>query len=127
ANGSAETGKWAHEPGTGESGPASTKASNIDSANTKSAIAPHLPQPNVAPGSGPEAYLQAAQRALEKKNTGRAQQALEMAETRLLTRSTDPAKANQPAQDPAVQNVTRARKALASGNIQEAQAAIQAA
>lgn len=120
-------GAWAHEPGTGQSGPASTKASNIDSANTKSAIAPHLPAPDVAQGSPPEAYLRAAQRALAKKNTGRAQQALEMAETRLLTRSTDPAQANQPAQDPAIQNVTRARKALASGNIQEAQAAIQSA
>jgi len=118
---------WAHEPGTGESGPASNTASNIDSADTRSAIAPHLPEPKVGEGAGADTLLQAAQAALAAHRTGAAQQALEMAETRLLDRSTPVDAANVPDQNMAVQQVATARKALASGNTAAASAAIQMA
>lgn len=118
---------WAHQPGTGESGPASNRASNIDSADTRSDIAPHLPSPGVAAGSAPDEYLRAAQTALQSHKTGEAQQALEMAETRLLDRSTPVGSAGQPDQDTQVQSVSAARKALAGGDVQGAQQAIQTA
>ena len=118
---------WAHEPGTGESGPASNRASNIDAADTRSAIAPHFPQPPVGEGATADSYLQAAQSALQAHKTGEAQQALEMAETRLLDRSTPVNAADQPDQDAAVQQVANARKALATGDTQGASSAIQMA
>jgi hypothetical protein len=118
---------WAHEPGTGESGPASTKASNITGADTHSAIAPHLPRPPVGEGASPASYLQAAQAALHAHRTGAAQQALEMAETRLLDRSTPVNAAGQPDQDAAVQQVANARTALGKGDTQGASSAIQMA
>jgi hypothetical protein len=108
------SGHWAHQPGTGESGPASARASNIDSADTHSVIAPHLPSPGVGQNAGPERYLQVAEHALREHKTGEAQQALEMAETRLLDRSTAPSAANQPDESPRIAEVTAARKALAA-------------
>jgi hypothetical protein len=122
-----DSGHWAHQPGTGESGPASTRASNIDSADTRSDIAPHLPMPAVGDSASPSRYLRDAERALQSRHTGEAQQALEMAETRLLDRSTPAADANQIDERPAIEQVTNARKALASGDIQGARQAIQTA
>jgi hypothetical protein len=118
---------WAHQPGTGESGPASMRASNIDAADTHSDIAPHLPEPAVGQGADADTLLQAAQSALAAHKTGTAQQALEMAETRLLDRSTPPDQANQPDQGPRIEAVTKARKALASGDTKAADSAIQMA
>ncbi len=115
---------WAHEPGTGQSGPASTRASNIDSAGTRSEIAPHLPQPAGGENAGPWNYLRDAERALDRHETGRAQQALEMAETRLLDRSTPVAEANQPDQGPVVAQVSQARQALGHGDLQASRTAI---
>jgi hypothetical protein len=103
------------------------RASNIDAADTHSAIAPHLPEPKVGPGASPDVLLQAAQAALAAHHTGTAQQALEMAETRLLDRSTEVGASNQPDQNPRIEAVTNARKALASGDTQGAEAAIQTA
>jgi hypothetical protein len=121
------SGHWAHQPGTGESGPASSQASNIDSADTHGVIAPHLPQPKVGENAGPDGYLRAADRALAAHKTGAAQQALEMAETRLLDRSTAPGVANEPDQNPRIAAVTAARKALASKDWQGARKSIQEA
>jgi hypothetical protein len=118
---------WAHQPGTGESGPASTVASNIDSADSRSAIAPHFPTPAGGDNASPERYLQDAEHALETRKTGVAQQALEMAETRLLDRSTPVGQANQPDQSPEIQKVSEARQALGHGNVSAARAAIQTA
>jgi hypothetical protein len=123
----ADSGHWAHQPGTGMSGPASSKASNIGSADTRSTIAPHLPAPAAGDGAGPEVYLRDAAASLDKHQTGAAQQALEMAETRILTRSTPVSTAGQPAQDPMIQNISDARKALGTNDIAGAKAAIQAA
>jgi hypothetical protein len=124
---SAGSDHWAHQPGTGESGPASTRASNIDAADTHSDIAPHLPEPAVGAGAGPDKLLEAAQAAIAAHHTGTAQQALEMAETRLLDRSTPVGSANQPDDNQRVEAVASARKALASGDTHGAEKAIQTA
>ncbi len=120
-------GHWAHEPGTGLSGPASNHASNLGGADTGSAIAPHLQSPNLGPDAGPEGYLLAASAALRQNRTGEAQQALEMAETRLLDRSTPVSAAGQPDQDPRVQAVDQALQALGRNDAAAAQNAIQQA
>ena len=114
----------AHEPGTGQSGPASSRASNLDGTSTSSPIAPHLPSPDAS--GGPEDYLRAADQALAARRTGEAQQALELAETRLLDRSTaigDVA----PSGNPQVQALSAALQALGHGDIGAARAATRAA
>lgn len=98
--------------GSGGNVPLSTRASNIDRADTRSEIAPRLPSPD-ASSNTPEAFLRAAQRALAAGRTGQAQEALERAETRLLTRATDPAMANTPDSAPVVTQISQARQALA--------------
>ena len=116
---------FAHEPGTGLSGPASAKASNITGSDSRSSIAPHLPQPPGGITEGPRGYLRAADRALAMHRTGEAQQALEMAETRLLDRSTPADAAGQPSQNPMVERVAEARRALGAGDLAGARAAIK--
>jgi hypothetical protein len=109
-----ESGHWAHQPGTGESGPASSQASNIDGADTHATIAPHLPSPGLGENASPDKYLMVAERALRAHKSGEAQQALEMAETRLLDRSTSPSAASSPDQGPRVQAVSAALRDLAA-------------
>ncbi len=118
---------WAHQPGTGESGPASAQASNIDGADTHSTIAPHLPSPGVGENASPDRYLKVADQALKAHKSGEAQQALEMAETRLLDRSTGPAAANSPDQGPRVQAVSTALRDLATKDWAGARRSIQEA
>ncbi len=118
---------WAHQPGTGASGPASTQASNIDRADTRSVIAPHFPEPKVGEGASPDKLLRAAESSLAAHHTGTAQQALEMAETRLLDRSTPVNAANRPDQNSAIEQITDARRALASGNTAAVRSSIQMA
>ncbi len=67
--------------------PMSSQASNLVPRDTRSDIAPALPMPNPGADAGPADYLRTAQKCLTDRQTGRAQQALEMAETRLLDRS----------------------------------------
>ena len=110
----------------GAGSPRSNHASNIAASDTRSEIAPRLPAP--APASNtPEAYLAAAQSALASGKTGAAQEALERAETRLLSRSTDPSAAASPADMPMVQQIGQARQALATRDIAGARSAIRAA
>jgi hypothetical protein len=116
--------QWAHQPGTGESGPASSTASNIDPGDTHSDIAPHFQSPDVGPNAGPVGYLKAAEKALDHHHTGEAEQALEMAETRLLDRSTPVGTADQPDQNGMVQKVSMARQALGHHDIKGARKAI---
>jgi hypothetical protein len=127
SNASSGSGHWAHQPGTGESGPASSTASNIDSADTHSTIAPHLPSPRLGENAGPERYLEVAEKALKAHKTGEAQQALEMAETRLLDRSTEAGGASQPDNNPRIAAVTAARKSLADKDWAGARRNIQTA
>lgn len=110
----------------GVGSPTSTNASNTGAANTRSEIAPRLPDPNAA-SSTPEAYLAAARSALAANKTGMAQEALERAETRLLSRSTDPSMAASPADMPMVRQIGAARQALANRDTRGAQAAIATA
>lgn len=115
-------------PSTGEyrggaGSPLSQRASNTTAANTRSEIAPRLPDPG-AGASTPEGYMAAAQRALAAGRTGAAQEALERAETRLLTRSTDPSMAAAPADMPMVQQISAARRALASNDTAGARQAL---
>ncbi len=118
---------WAHQPGTGMSGPASSTASNTGSANSRSTIAPHFPEPRQGENAPPEAYLRDAQQALARRQTGLAQQALEMAETRLLDRSTAPEAASLPDQRPEIAAVSHARHALGAGDMRAASNDIQMA
>ena len=110
----------------GAGSPTSTQASNTTARNTRSEIAPRLPDPNAA-SNAPEAYLAAAQRALNQGRTGAAQEALERAETRILSRSTDPSMAGQPDSGMMVQHIGEARRALADRNTSAAKSAISMA
>ena len=110
----------------GAGSPRSNRASNIGPSDTRSEIAPRLPDPATASNT-PEAYLAAAQRALASGRTGAAQEALERAETRLLTRSTEASAAATPADMPMVQQIGQARQALAMRDIAGARSAIRAA
>lgn len=105
-----------HVPGVGTSLPLSNAASNIAPSDTRSDIAPTLPDPDVADGSGPKAYLRAARTALAAGQTGKAQESLEMAETRLLDRSVAPSKAGEPSANPTALTIRDARAALAAGD-----------
>ena len=111
----------AYQGGAGS--PFSSRATHIDRADTRSVIAPRLPNPD-ASGNSPQAYLAAAQRALARNQTGAAQEALERAETRILTRSTDPSMANVPDTSGIAQAITDARRALANGDNNRARSII---
>lgn len=76
----------AASPRAAASPPAQQGASNILAANDPPRIAPALPLPGLAPDARPRDYLVAAQQALRAGDTGRAQAALERAETRMLNR-----------------------------------------
>jgi len=110
----------------GAGSPRSNRASNIAPSNTRSEIAPRLPDP-AAINNTPEGYLAAAQRALDSGKTGAAQEALERAETRVLSRSTDSSMAASPADMPMVQQIGQARRALAARDVAAAKSAISAA
>lgn len=110
----------------GAGSPLSTAASNTTAANTRSEIAPRLPDPAAASNT-PQAYLAAAQRALSAGRTGAAQEALERAETRLLSRSTVPSDAGTPDASPMIAQIGTARRALASRDTAGARTAINAA
>jgi hypothetical protein len=101
--------------GTGRD-PVSTHASNIVPENLGSAIAPALPSPPVGPDSGLHEYLRAARDALAAGHTGEAQQSLEMAETRVLSRSVTPDAASMPDPDPIVGQIHDALHALGTSD-----------
>jgi hypothetical protein len=105
-----------NEIGTGSSLPMGTKASNIDSSDTHSTIAPNLPSPPLGANASAADYLRAAQNSLASGRTGEAQQSLEMAQTRLLDRSTPQSRTNDPSHNPAVMQISQALKALADGD-----------
>ena len=116
-----------HEPGVGYSEPASNRASNIDSQDTRSPIAPRLPEPAAGPDANPTALLHTAQQALDAHRTGAAQEAMEQAETRLLDRSVDPSMVNTPDQSATVDAIEQARQALARNDVSGARTLISRA
>ncbi len=135
SHGMADTGRPAsdsdirpgHVPGVDDSFPASNKASNLAPGDTRSVIAPRLPAPAGGPDASPAAFLTDAQRALATRQTGRAQEALERAETAMLQRSVPAGEASTPDQSPGVLQIRSARDALARGDIAGAQKAIAGA
>lgn len=87
--------------GTGMSLPMSTKAGNLN-----------LPTPAVGENASVAELLGAARGALAAGRTGEAQQALEMAQTRLLDRSVPLGQTDRPSDNPAVRLIAQARQAL---------------
>lgn len=102
--------------GTRNSLPLSPYASNITPGDTKSTIAPTSPEPNVGPNATVAELLMAAKQSLGAGQTGTADEALEQAETQLLTRSVLATQADATSQDPTVTAISQARQALGSGN-----------
>src|SRR5579871_6822426 len=66
--------------------PMSNAASNLPGQAVRPEVAPSLPAPAVT-SNQPSDFLRAAQGAMAAGRTGEAQQAMEMAQTRLLDRS----------------------------------------
>jgi hypothetical protein len=116
-----------NEVGTGMSMPMGYRASNIDHNNTHSLIAPNLPSPQVGPNANAADLLRAAQSALRAGRTGEAQQSLEMAQTRLLSRSVPMGQTNNPSDNPAVSQISQALRALSAGDRAQTMQLIQAA
>ncbi len=116
-----------HVPGVGDSFPASRRASNIVPGDTHSPIAPRLPAPAGGPDVGPHTYLMDAQNALGAHQSGRAQEALERAETVMLQRSVPEEQASAPDQSAGVTQIAAARDALARGDLAGARSAVQQA
>lgn len=112
----------AYQGGIGS--PFSSRASNIEGSGVHAEIASRLPSPDVT-GDDAHAFLVAAGEALTRNQTGAAQEALERAETRILTRSTDPALAAQPDTQVVVRAIADARLALGQNNVRRARDIIE--
>jgi hypothetical protein len=105
-----------HIVGVGASEPSSARASNINQSDTKSMIAPTLPAPDVGMDATPFEYLRSARASLVAGRTGQAQQALEMAETRVLGRVVPPGQTTGPMDSQFVSQIRDARRSLAEGD-----------
>jgi len=100
---------------------------NLNPRTTRSEISPSLPSPGLGPNATATEYLAVADSALSRNHTGEAQAALEDAETYLLNRSVPQGMVNQPDQSPAVQTISNALQALASGDRAQARQLVQQA
>ena len=78
-------------------------------------IGPRVPLPPLMENDPPHAFLQAARSAVERGQTGEAQEALERAETRLLDRPVAISSAQEPEDRRALLDIGVARQALAAG------------
>lgn len=116
-----------HEPGIGQSFPLSHNASNIGGGDTRSTIAPTLPDPSVGEDATPRQLLAAARAALAAGRTGEAQEAMERAQTRLLDRATPLFQTDRPSTNPAVLEITAALRALGNRDRAGAMRGIEAA
>jgi hypothetical protein len=96
--------------------PYSTRASNIVANDTRSTIAPALPTPAVGDNAAAPDYVRAARDSLTAGKTGEAQQSLEMAETRELTRESTPDAAGMQDGNPRVIRIRDALHALGEGD-----------
>lgn len=106
----------------GVGSPLSTHATDLTPSRGEK-IGSRLPTPPTT-GDTPRDLLAAAQRSLDHGQTGAAQQALEMAETRVLSRTIDPSMANQPYPASMVASISQARQALGKRDIAGAKQAI---
>jgi hypothetical protein len=116
-----------HEIGVGDSLPRSDRASNISAVDTRSAIAPTLPQSSAGDNATTGDYLRAARASLVAGRTGATQQSLEMAETRALDRSVEPGTTGGASDSQLVDTISGARHALGEGNKPHALQLIDAA
>ena len=89
--------------------------------------APPLPAPALDDNSPPQAFIDAAMKAIAVGHLGEAQEAIERAESRALDRSVKPSLAGQPSQQPLVQQLSQARQALSAGDKLQAVQLLQAA
>lgn len=96
--------------------PVSHHATNINQSNTRSVISPSLPPTGLGPDSDATQNLQVAVTALRNNQTGKAQHALENAQTYLLNRSVLYDQVNHPSSNPTVQTISSALDALGHGN-----------
>ena len=106
----------AQAPGVNDSQPRSGNASNIVPADTHSNVAPTLPSPGLSANAAPHDYLRAARTSLVAGRTGKAQQALEMAETRTLEGFVPAAQAGAQDGNKAVTQIRDALHALGHGD-----------
>jgi len=113
-------GRPGHEPGVGVSLPLSNSASNMTSSDSRSTVAPTLPNPAVGPNASARDYLLAARASLIAGQTGASQQSLEMAETRALDRSVAIGQTNVPYTDRLISAIRDARRAMGEGNSRRA-------
>jgi hypothetical protein len=105
-----------HQVGVGQSLPLSNKASNIGPSDTRSSIAPTLPQSAAGNDAATRDYLRAARASLVAGQSGQAQQSLEMAETRALDRSVVQGQTDTPSHSALVAEIRDARHALGNGD-----------
>jgi hypothetical protein len=105
-----------HQVGVGDSLPRSDKASNIESSDTRSPIAPTLPVSAIGDDATTRDYLRSARASLVAGRTGQAQQSLEMAETRVLSRSVPQGQVGVPSDSRLVSEIRDARRALGDNN-----------
>ena len=105
--------------------PMSHAASNLPGQAVRPEVAPSLPAPAVT-GNQPSDFLRAAQGALAAGRTGEAQQAMEMAQTRMLDRSVPLGQTNVPASNPLVAQISQALRELGAGNREASMQALQA-
>lgn len=95
-------------------------ASNISAESARSTIAPELPLPGLPPGATPRDYLVVAQQAVREGRGGRAQAALERAETRLLNQASLAGEPEHPASHAGISEIERALDQLGSGDTKAA-------
>jgi hypothetical protein len=110
---------------TGPSGlpsiePYSTSATHTPGSSPRSEVAPALPSVDVGVNPTANDYLKAALAALSARQTGKAQAAIENAETLLHTRSVPLGAGGTPDQSPAVRNLSQALQKLGSHDVKGA-------
>ncbi len=102
--------------GTHSSMPLSNNVSNVTPGDTESTIAPTSPEPVVPPDATVQQLLLVGSQYIASGKTGTADEALEQAETKILTRAVPQMAAGVPSQDPVVAQIETARGVLGSGN-----------
>jgi len=105
----------------------STNAAAQPSWDEHVVVLPPLPAPNLPENAKPSDFLRAAQSSLAAGHKGEAQDALEMAQTRLLDRSVPLGHTEDPSKSPLVGQISQALQALAAGDRAACMQAIQAA
>lgn len=105
----------------------STRASNILPSDTRSNAAPVLPTPPSGDNGSPQQLLRDARAALDRGQTGLAQEAMERAEARVLSRSMPSGAVSTPVQGPVVDKLKDARHALGRNDIAASRALLEEA